>query len=164
MFNNGFLIGLIGFFGGIVGGVLINVITYGFLKRSEKRDRVKTYVEEIKDILEEICNTWDDYRVSIYSDSDSDQIIEMKKQIHKLSRELTKKTSMQYSRFLNNNTPVELREMCALLTDSIPLITKKNTDSGQIENKFDEICGKAHNIKKELDNIQLNSNLLKKHL
>lgn len=152
MLNNGFFIGLIGFVGGIVGAIITNSIIRRFEKQSEKKDQISLYKEEIKEILTEFCNVWDDYRVSIFSHSDA--IIEMKTQMHIFSRELTKKTSKQYSRFLTDNILNELRELSTSLTDKLPYINEEKINNGLIESDFDEMCHKVRNIKNELDNIK----------
>ena len=152
MVNDEILIGFIGFIGGIVGAIITNSIIRWLEKKSEKKEQVSKYKEEIKDILDEFCNIWDNYQVTIYSHSDA--IIEMKTQINILSRELTKKTSKQYIQFLTNNVIGELHELRTSLIDTIPHINEEKINSGLIESKFNEMCDKAINIKNELDNNQ----------
>ena len=152
MVNDEILIGFIGFIGGIVGAIITNSIIRWLEKKSEKKEQVSKYKEEIKDILDEFCNIWDNYQVTIYSHSDA--IIEMKTQINILSRELTKKTSKQYIQFLTNNVIGELHELRTSLIDTIPYINEEKINSGLIESKFNEMCDKAINIKNELDNNQ----------
>ena len=152
MVNDEFLIGFIGFIGGIVGAIITNSIIRWLEKKSEKKEQVSKYKEEIKDILDEFCNIWDNYQVTIYSHSDA--IIEMKTQINIFSRELTKKTSKQYIQFLTNNVIGELHELRTSLIDTIPYINEEKINSGLIESKFNEMCDKAINIKNELDNNQ----------
>lgn len=138
-----------GFFGGILGGILVTMISYIFQKWYDQKEQIKSYKEEIKEILDEICNTWDDYRASIYDDSD--QIVLMKGLIHELSRKLTKKTSRQHSLHLTTDILGELRELSQLLTDIMPSIDENHINSGYIDQSFDEICGKAKKIKNNLD-------------
>ena len=71
MVNNGFFIGLIGFIGRIVGAIITNSIIRWLKKKSEKKDQISLYKEEIKEILTEFCDVWGDYRVSIFSHSDA---------------------------------------------------------------------------------------------
>ena len=151
MVNNGFLIGLIGFLGGIIGAVITYSITNWLQKNSEKKEQIRKYKEEIKDILDEFCNIWDNYRVTIYSHSDA--IIEMKLQINILSKELTRKISRQYIYFLTDDVINELHELRTSLIDTIPYINEERINSGLIESKFDEMSGKANNIKNELDDV-----------
>ena len=150
MVNDEILIGFIGFIGGIVGAIITNSIIRWLERKSEKKEQINKYKEEIKDILDEFCNIWDNYRVTIFSHSDA--IIEMKTQIIILSGELTKKTSKQNIQFLTDNVIAELHELRTSLIDTIPYINEDKINSGLIESEFDEMCGKAQNIKNELYN------------
>ena len=73
--------------------------------------------------------------------------------MHIFSRELTKKTSKQYSRFLTDNILNELRELSTSLTDKLPYINEEKINNGLIESDFYEMCHNVRNIKNEFDNI-----------
>lgn len=151
MINDGFSIGLIGFIGGIIGAVIVNRITYLLQKKSKEKEQIEIYKKELKESLIELCNIWDDYRVSIYSDSDA--IFQMKGEIHTVSREFTKKTSSRYSCFLHSNINAELRELSQSLTDTLSFVTKERVNDGTVDEAFDEICNRAYKIKNEVENI-----------
>ena len=151
MVNDGILIGFIGFIGGIVGAVITNSITLWLVKKSEKKEQVRKYKEDIKDILDEFCIIWDDYRVTICYHSSA--IIEMKTQINILTKELTKKTSKQDIKFLTNDVICELHYFRTSLIDTMPHINKEKIDSGLIDSEFDKMCAKASNIKNNLEKI-----------
>ena len=149
MVNDGILIGFIGFIGGIVGAVITNSITLWLVKKSEKKEQVRKYKEEIKNILDEFCIIWDDYQVTISHYSSA--IIEMKMQINILTKDLTKKTAKQDIQFLTNDVICELHDFRTSLIDTMPYINKEKIDSGLIDSEFDEMCAKASNIKNNLE-------------
>lgn len=151
MINDGFSIGLIGFIGGIIGAVIVNRITYLLQKKSKEKEQIEIYKEELKESLIELCNIWDNYRVSIYSDSDA--IFQMKGEIHTVLREFTKKTSSRYSCFLHSNINAELLELSQSLTDTLSFVTKERVNDGTVDEAFDEICNRAHKIKNKVENI-----------
>lgn len=151
MVNDGFSIGLIGFIGGIIGAVIVNRITYLLQKKSKKKEQIENYKDELKEYLIELCDIWDDYRVSIYYDSDA--IFQMKGEIHTISREFTKITSSRYSCFLHSNINGELRELSASLTDTLSFITKEKVNDGTVDEAFDEICHRAYKIKNKIEKI-----------
>ena len=144
---------VIGFIGGIIGGVSVNRISYILQKRDEKNEEYLKHKENVVSILDEIVGFWDTMRAVVYDNHENIDLV--KNRFRDCSNKLNEQISKKYSSSFPSDILGDLRDLCGSMFDETEHINKEVLDCGfdYYEKGINGLCDKATEIKERLEKL-----------
>ena len=144
---------VIGFIGGIVGGVGVNRISYLLQKRDEKNEGYLKHKENVVSLLDEIVGFWDMMRVVVYHNPENIGLV--KNRFRGCSNKLNEQISKKYSSSFPSDILGDLRDLSESMFDKTEFLKKETIDRGfnYYEEDINGLCDKATEIKNRLEKL-----------
>ena len=145
---------VIGFIGGIIGGVSVNRISYFLQKRDENNEECLKHKENVVSLLDEIVGFWDIMRGVVYYNSEN--IDSVKNRFRDCSSKLNEQISNKCS---SSSFPSDilgdLRDLSESMFDKTEFLKKETIDRGfnYYEEDINGLCDKATEIKNRLEKL-----------